>query len=53
MREFLEDLRNHWDDSYWWADHQLLMACLVGLVSLSFALVEAWCKRQILGGADA
>jgi len=36
MKEFLEDLRDNWDDSYWWADHQLLLAILLGLVGLAF-----------------
>lgn len=46
MREFLDELREHWDDSYWWADHQLLMAVLLGLVGLAFTAAELWLRRR-------
>jgi hypothetical protein len=36
MGEFLDDLRLNWDSSYWWADHQLLMMVLLGLLGLAF-----------------
>lgn len=47
MSEFLQDLRANWDNSYWWADHQLLLAVLVGAVSLSFALLEVLLKQRL------
>lgn len=44
MREFLEELRDHWDDGYYWADRQLLLAVLValcaGAISLGFTYLE-------------
>lgn len=40
LREYLEDLRDHWRDPYWWADHTFLQTCiacgLVGMIGLVF-----------------
>ncbi len=36
MSDFITDLKEHWNDSYWWADHQVLMAILVGMIGLAF-----------------
>lgn len=56
MRELLADLREHWDDGYWWADRQLLLATLVAIIAgtlgLLFAVLEAAAVRHInTGGA--
>lgn len=32
MREFIEELRDNWRNSYWWADHQGLRAFLIGVM---------------------
>jgi hypothetical protein len=44
LRELAEELRENWDNGYWWADHQLLQAALVGVVlgalSLLFKYLE-------------
>lgn len=45
LAEFWAELRENWDDSYWWADHPELRAAMVGvvagIVSLMFAYLEA------------
>lgn len=46
MSEFLQDLRDHWNDSYWWADHQLLLAVLLGIVSLGFHALKLWMDHR-------
>lgn len=51
LQEFLEDLRDHWDDAYWWADHQLfqtVLACMiVGALGLAFKYVELRMTQQM------
>lgn len=43
--EFARELRDNWDDHYWWARHQALQAALValvvGLIGLGFTYLEA------------
>lgn len=46
MRDFLEDFRENWSDSYWWADHQWLMAIVVGIVGLSFHGLQLLMDRK-------
>lgn len=45
VREWWAELREHWDDHYWHADHPevraVLVALIVGLVGLVFAWFEA------------
>jgi hypothetical protein len=45
VREWIDDLRDHWDDSYWHADHpevkMTLIAIITGLLGLLFAWLEA------------
>jgi len=45
VREWWAELREHWDDYYWHADHPevraVLVALIVGLVGLVFAWFEA------------
>lgn len=36
-KEFLEDLKQNWDNSYWWADHQWLM--YVGLLLIYWIFI--------------
>ena len=33
MKDFLEDFKDNWDNSYWWADHQWLMIAVSTLVA--------------------
>lgn len=50
LREFIEDLRLHWDDHYWWARHPMLQAALLavvaGAVSLLFTILETRVKLR-------
>lgn len=40
LREFVDDFRENWDDSYWWLDHQALrmglLCVLSGVIGLFF-----------------
>lgn len=49
INEFLEELRAHWDDHYWWARHQALQLALLGIlsgvISLFFTYLEARVRR--------
>lgn len=51
MREYLEELREHWDDSYWRADHPEVMAVLIGLITgilgLLFAYLETAMRKAL------
>ena len=51
MSDFLAELREHWDDGYWWADRQLLLAVLAalatGIVGLGFAYLEARVRAMV------
>jgi hypothetical protein len=40
MTAFLAELAEHWDDGYWWADHQLAQAVLVGVIGLLFTAAQ-------------
>ena len=51
MSDFLSELREHWDDGYWWADRQLLLAVLAalatGIVGLVFAFLETRMRAAV------
>lgn len=44
LREFVAELRDNWDDHYWWTRHQALQAVLiaiaVGAIGLLFTILE-------------
>ncbi len=44
MKDWLEELRDHWSDAYWHADHPevkaLALAILTGLIGLVFVWLE-------------
>lgn len=50
VREYLEELRDHWDDAYWRADHPeamaVLIAVLTGVIGLFFAWLELLLHRR-------
>jgi hypothetical protein len=54
MREYLEELREHWNDSYWRADHievtAALAAIITGLIGLMFAWLETILRREVSHG---
>lgn len=47
MSEFLSELRDHWSDGYWWADHQLELAVLVAVLAGTIELVFAYLKLRM------
>lgn len=42
LRELASELREHWNDGYWWADRQLLLAVLVALLTGGIAFLSKW-----------
>lgn len=54
VRDFVDELRDNWDDHYWWARHQALQAVLiavaVGAVGLLFTVFETRVKVRALKG---
>lgn len=46
-REFLEELREHWDDVYWWADHPTLRTILVCGVAAIVGLIAEYGKLRM------
>jgi hypothetical protein len=54
-RAWIRDLVDNWEDPYWRADHpevvQILLAIIVGLIGLAFALLEATIQAHYLKGA--
>lgn len=53
MREFLDELREHWDDGYWWADRQLLLAVLVCVATGLLELALTYLKARITASVAA
>jgi hypothetical protein len=51
LEEWLEDLRENWDDPYWRADHPevqaLIVAVVTGLVGLAFAWFEILLQQRL------
>jgi hypothetical protein len=46
-REFLRELRDNWDDHYWWARHQALQAALVAVLIGAIGLAFAWLETRM------
>lgn len=51
VTELLRELRERWDDPYWWADHQALritlLSLLSGVLGLLFVYLDAKLKRRL------
>lgn len=47
IREFLSELRDHWDDGYWWADRQLLLYGILLTMALAARLAGAYLEMRI------
>jgi hypothetical protein len=47
IREYLEDLRDHWDDSYWRADHPEVMAVVCAIVTGALGLLFTYLQAKI------
>lgn len=57
IKEYIEDVRLHWDDAYWWADHQIeqtIIACVaIGIIGLAFKYAELSLERTMTGAPNA
>lgn len=51
MSDFLAELREHWDDGYWWADRQLLLAVVVALIAGTIELMFVYLKTRVTAAA--
>jgi hypothetical protein len=45
--EFLRELRENWDDHYWWARHQALQAAVVAIVVGAIGLMFTWLETRM------
>lgn len=46
-RDFLRELRDNYDDHYWWARHQALQAALVALIVGAIGLAFTYLETRI------
>lgn len=51
MSDFLAELREHWDDGYWWADRQILLAIVVGIIAGCLELAFVYLKMRMMRAA--
>jgi hypothetical protein len=51
LQNFLAELRDHWDDGYWWADRQLLLTALIFVAAGAFDLAVHYGKLRITQAA--
>jgi hypothetical protein len=42
MRDYLDDLKQNWNDAYWRADHPEVMAAVVAILTGVIGLFFAW-----------
>lgn len=47
MAELLDELREHWSDGYWWADRQLLLAVVLGVIGGLLSLVFKYAELHM------
>lgn len=47
LRDFLDELRENWDDHYWWARHQALQITLLGILSGLIGLLFTWLEARV------
>jgi hypothetical protein len=47
VRDFARELRENWDDHYWWARHQALQAALVALVVGAIGLLFTYLEARV------
>jgi hypothetical protein len=52
--EFLRELRDNWDDHYWWLRHPALQAAVLaivaGVIGLLFTILETRVKTRATAG---
>ena len=46
-REFFEDLRQNWDNTYWWADKQWLMYIILCSILMVYELATSYLKLRM------
>lgn len=51
LKQWLEDVRENWEDPYWRVDHPEVMAVMVaiitGVIGLAFAVLQALIQRRL------
>lgn len=47
FREFVDELRDNWDDHYWWARHQGLQIALLAIVSGAIGLLFTYLEERV------
>jgi hypothetical protein len=52
FREFLEEVRDRWDDPYWWADHPTLRVALLSIIAGTIGLLFTWLETRIKLAAE-
>lgn len=48
MREYLDELRDHWDDAYWRADHPEFLAVIIAIATGLIGLMFAWLEQRLI-----
>lgn len=47
MREFLTELRERWDDKYFWLDHPELRVAIIATISGAIGLLFLWAQLEM------
>lgn len=47
MVDFLKELREHWNDQYWWLDHQALRVALLAAMSGAIGLLFVYLQVKV------
>lgn len=47
MSELLSELRENWNDGYWWADHELLAAAVAATITATISLTGAYFEMRL------
>jgi len=47
LRDFWQEIRDHWDDHYWWMRHPELQIMLLSVISGVIGLLFAWLETRI------
>ncbi|HET7047864.1 MAG TPA: hypothetical protein VFI54_06290 [Solirubrobacteraceae bacterium] len=47
MREWLEDVRDHWNDPYWRLDHPELAITVASILTGIIGLLFAWLQAKL------
>jgi len=47
IRDFLHELRENWNDHYWWARHQALQIALLAFISGAIGLLFTYLETRV------